>query len=77
MNQRCLVNKIIALLNFSQTQVVMSSGLMFRLSYLCFCSGSNLNLKCLYLFIYLFIIFLSVMMRICALIEIEFFILMP
>ena len=28
-------------------------------------------------FIYLFIIFLSVMMRICALIEIEFFILMP
>ena len=24
MNQRCLVNKVIAVLNFSQTQVVMS-----------------------------------------------------
>ena len=37
------------------------------LSYLCFCGDSNLSLKCLYFS------FLSLMMRICALIEIEFF----
>ena len=43
---------------------------MFRLSCLCFCSDSNLNLKCLYLF---FFFFGSLMMRICALTEIVFF----
>ena len=46
MNERSLVNKVIAL-SFGQTQVVVSLGLMFRLSCLCFCSDSNPNLKCL------------------------------
>ena len=46
MSQRCLVNKVIALLHLSQTQVVMSSGLIDYLVW----SDSNLNLKCLYFF---------------------------
>ena len=44
MNQRFLVNKVIALsalLSFGQTQVVVS-----------FCSDSNLSLKCLYLLLF-------------------------
>ena len=69
MNQRFLVNKVIALLSFVQTQVVVSFRFdqFTSLSYLCFCGDSNLSLKCLYFS------FLSLMMRICALIEIEFF----
>ena len=47
MSQRCLVNKVIALLHLSQTQVVMSSGLIDYLVW----SDSNLNLKCLYFFL--------------------------
>ena len=43
MNQRFLVNKVIALLSFGQTQVVVS----FRFDV---CGDSNLSLKCLYLF---------------------------
>ena len=40
--------------------------LTFRLSCLCFCGDANLSLKCLYFF-------LSLIMRICALIEIDVF----
>ena len=43
MNQRFLVKKVIALLRFGQTQVVVS----FRFDV---CCDSNLSLRCLYLF---------------------------
>ena len=50
MNQRFLVNKVITLLSFGQTQVVVSFRFdQFRLCCLCFCGDSNLDLKCLYM----------------------------
>ena len=68
MNLRFLVKKQLHSWTLVKLRWLWVLGLMFKLSCLCFCGDSNLSSKCLYSFF-----FLSLMMRICALIEIEFF----
>ena len=67
MNQRSLVNKVIAHLSFGQSQAGCESvlGLLFKLSCLCFCSDSNLNLKYLYLLLLLFFLKKLMMIILC------------
>ena len=70
MNLRFLVNKAIALLNFGQTQVVVSFRFDVLIDYLVgvfAVTRISVRNACFVFF------FLSLMMRICALIEIEFF----
>ena len=51
MNQMFLVNRVIALLIWALVKLrwLWVLGLMLRLSCLCFCGDSNLDLKCLYM----------------------------